>query len=222
MRTTPTACRMARQPEPRNDRHGRHEPLHAAPRPLGPTAAPGSMTTSTRTSRCAQPIQRDDWRWYTATGWPCYPTAPGAEFGSLDRDFTLADFEKDPAYQTRLDEGYKGIERTAASRGGLDSGATGKALFVSAPTMRRTRSTARARASAKPDQPLQPLGRSLANGGQQTSLALADLGSRTATNIGDLTVGGMTSAAAARAGGTAALSQGIGGAANSFMNWYWT
>jgi hypothetical protein len=31
----------------------------------------------------------------------------------------------------------------------------------------------------------------------------------------------MTSAAAARAGGTAALSQGLGGAANSFMNWYW-
>jgi hypothetical protein len=83
--------------------------------------------TSTRTSERATD-SRDDWRRYTATGRLATSTAPGAEFGSLDRDFTLADFEKDPAYQTRLDEGYKGIERTAASRGGLDSGATGKAL----------------------------------------------------------------------------------------------
>lgn len=49
-------------------------------------------------------------------------------FGSLMRDFSLADFEKDPGYQFRMDEGLKGVEGGAASRGGLLSGAALKAI----------------------------------------------------------------------------------------------
>lgn len=53
----------------------------------------------------------------------------GAEgYGSAARDFGMSDFEKDPGYQFRMDEGTKAIERSAAARGGLFSGATGKAL----------------------------------------------------------------------------------------------
>lgn len=48
--------------------------------------------------------------------------------GDLNRDFTLADFTKDPGYQFRLDEGEKGINRAASARGGFDSGASLKAL----------------------------------------------------------------------------------------------
>lgn len=51
---------------------------------------------------------------------------PGVE-GDLVRDFTLADFQKDPGYDFRLKEGMKGLESTAAARGGLLSGATLKA-----------------------------------------------------------------------------------------------
>lgn len=44
------------------------------------------------------------------------------------RSFTMGDFQQDPAYQFRLDEGMKALERSAAARGGLNSGATLKAL----------------------------------------------------------------------------------------------
>jgi hypothetical protein len=52
---------------------------------------------------------------------------PGT-FGDLNRDFTLADFQKDPGYEFRLSEGEKGINRAAAARGGLVSGAALKDL----------------------------------------------------------------------------------------------
>lgn len=48
--------------------------------------------------------------------------------GDLTRRFTNDDFVKDPGYQFRMDEGAKGVEAGAASRGGLLSGAAAKAL----------------------------------------------------------------------------------------------
>ncbi len=54
--------------------------------------------------------------------------AQSGDFGSLMRDFSMADFEKDPGYQFRMDEGTKAVEGGAAARGGLLSGAAQKAL----------------------------------------------------------------------------------------------
>lgn len=51
--------------------------------------------------------------------------APG---GELVRGFTTADYQADPGYGFRMSEGMKALERSAAARGGLMSGATGKAL----------------------------------------------------------------------------------------------
>jgi hypothetical protein len=48
--------------------------------------------------------------------------------GDFNRDFTLADFNKDPGYEFRMQEGSRGLEGSAAARGGLLSGATLKAL----------------------------------------------------------------------------------------------
>jgi hypothetical protein len=45
-----------------------------------------------------------------------------------DDRFGMADFQKDPGYQFRMDEGLKAIDRSAAARGSLNSGATLKAL----------------------------------------------------------------------------------------------
>jgi hypothetical protein len=44
--------------------------------------------------------------------------------GELVRGFTSADYQEDPGYAFRLSEGMKALDRTAASRGGLLSGAT--------------------------------------------------------------------------------------------------
>lgn len=53
-------------------------------------------------------------------------TAPG--YGKYGRDFSMADFEQDPGYAFRLEQGQKALERSAAARGGLISGNTGGAL----------------------------------------------------------------------------------------------
>lgn len=59
-------------------------------------------------------------------------SASDAEVGSLDRNFTSADLNADPVYQSGLEfglnEGTKGINARALASGGYDSGATLKAL----------------------------------------------------------------------------------------------
>lgn len=42
--------------------------------------------------------------------------------GKYARDFSMADYEQDPGYAFRLKQGMKGLESTAAARGGLLSG----------------------------------------------------------------------------------------------------
>lgn len=52
----------------------------------------------------------------------------GMQNADFQRDFTAADFNKDPGYDFRMQEGQKALERSAAARGGLQGGAFGKAL----------------------------------------------------------------------------------------------
>jgi len=53
------------------------------------------------------------------------PNAPG--YGRYAGDFTMADYQADPGYAFRLSEGQKALERSAAARAGLQSGAALKA-----------------------------------------------------------------------------------------------
>lgn len=55
---------------------------------------------------------------------------PTQDFGYLNTTYSQAgaNYEDDPAYSRRLEEGQKAIERSAAARGGLLSGATQKRL----------------------------------------------------------------------------------------------
>jgi hypothetical protein len=52
----------------------------------------------------------------------------GLENKDFQRDFTMNDFQQDPGYAFRMEEGQKAIERSAAARGGRHGGATMKAL----------------------------------------------------------------------------------------------
>ena len=49
-------------------------------------------------------------------------------FGSLARSFSMADYEADPGYAFRQQQGQQAIERSAAARGGLLSGAALKGI----------------------------------------------------------------------------------------------
>jgi len=53
-------------------------------------------------------------------------TQPG---GDYMRDFTLADFTRDPGYDFRQQQGQRGVEASAAARGGLLNGGTLKGLL---------------------------------------------------------------------------------------------
>jgi len=46
----------------------------------------------------------------------------------LTKNFAMSDFEKDPGYDFRMQEGQKALERSAAARGGATGGAALKAL----------------------------------------------------------------------------------------------
>ena len=54
--------------------------------------------------------------------------AKSRDFGKYARDFSMKDFQADPGYGFRMSEGMKAIERSAAARGGLLSGATLKGV----------------------------------------------------------------------------------------------
>lgn len=48
--------------------------------------------------------------------------------GSLAKNFTAADFQKDPGYDFRMSEGAKAVDNSAAARGGVLSGGALKAM----------------------------------------------------------------------------------------------
>jgi hypothetical protein len=50
-----------------------------------------------------------------------------ADYGKYGRDFSMSDFELDPGYAFSVSEGQKAIDRSAAARGGTQSGAALKA-----------------------------------------------------------------------------------------------
>lgn len=62
---------------------------------------------------------------YKALGQISQGTQPGAEF---NRNFTMSDFTRDPGYQFRQQEGQRGVENSAAARGGILSGGALKAI----------------------------------------------------------------------------------------------
>jgi hypothetical protein len=61
----------------------------------------------------------------TAIGQMSAGTAAGGEF---NRPFTMADFQQDPSYQFRLNQGEGALQSSAAARGGLLNGGTLKAI----------------------------------------------------------------------------------------------
>jgi len=72
---------------------------------------------------------RDDLMPYTEVGkYGLDQLLSGYKDGSLTKPFSLTDYQQDPGYQFRLQNGMDGIQSSAAAGGGLLSGATLKAL----------------------------------------------------------------------------------------------
>jgi len=128
------------------------------------------------------------------------------------KDFGMDQFKADPGYAFRLSEGQKALERSAAARGGLLSGGTGKALTRFGQDMGSQEYTnAFNRYQTERSARLAPL-QSLAGLGQTTAQQIGQQGMQTGANVGDA----IGSGAAARASGYV----GVGNALNSGLGTY--
>jgi len=109
--------------------------------------------------------------------------APGGEFS---KSFSMDDFTADPGYGFRMSEGLKAMDRNAAARGGLISGAALKAGARYGQDMASQEYTnAFNRYQTNRGNQLQPL-QSLAGIGQTATNNLASVGSNYASNVGNI------------------------------------
>lgn len=150
-------------------------------------------------------------------------------YGSAARDFSMSDFQADPGYAFRLSEGTKALERSAAARGGLLSGGTGKALQRFGQELGSQEYTnAYNRFQTNRANMLQPL-QSLAGQGQSTANTIGNYGqtmtgdinqslSNYGTNASNALIGGANARASGYVGQANALNSAIGMGTNYYQN----
>lgn len=140
---------------------------------------------------------------------------PELEAASRYTPFGMGQFQADPGYAFRMSEGMKGLERTAAARGGLISGGALKAAqrfgqemgsqeYMNAFNRYQTERNAR----------LNPL-QSLAGVGQTSTNVLGAAGQSYATGAGEAIGQG----AQARASGYMGQANALSGALGQYMNY---
>lgn len=133
----------------------------------------------------------------------------GMQDGDFQRDFNMGDFQADPGYQFRMAEGQKALERSAAARGGLQSGGTMKALAKYSQDVASSEySNVYNRFNADRDRRFNRLG-SLAGVGQTANAQVGAAGANYANQSGANTIG----TGNAVAGGRLAVGQAWSGAA---------
>lgn len=142
-----------------------------------------------------------------------------AGMGDFSRDFNMTDFQADPGYQFRMDEANKAIERSAAARGGLNSGATMKALTrynqdYASNEFQRSRDNF----NADRDRRFNRLA-SLAGIGQTAQGQLNQVGMNAANQIGSNQLAAGNATAAQHMANANAISGGIGSGMNTWMQY---
>lgn len=142
---------------------------------------------------------------------------PGGEFG---RKFSETDWKQDPGYAFRMSEGLKALDRTAASRGGLLSGATLKgATRYGQDLASQEYQNAFARYYAERENMMKPI-QSVAGVGQTTASGVAGNIGSAGANISNALAGGITGAANAQASGTMGMANALTGGLGQGINYY--
>lgn len=145
--------------------------------------------------------------------------AGAAGYGSLARPFGQADFQQDPGYAFRQAEGMRALERSAAARGGLMSGATMKGIQRFGQDLASQEyQNAFNRFQIERAARLNPL-QSLMGSGQSAANVMTGATGAAGQNIGQMQLGAGQARASGYVGGANALAgalQGVGQAASSF------
>jgi hypothetical protein len=127
----------------------------------------------------------------------------------------MEQFQQDPGYAFRMSEGMKGLERSAAARGGLLSGSTLKGIQRFGQDLgSQEYMNAFNRYQTERNAQLNPL-QSLAGVGQTTSAQLGAGGQTMAGNVGQA----MGASAQARASGYMGGANALTGALGQYMNY---
>jgi len=125
--------------------------------------------------------------------------------------FGMQQFQQDPGYAFRLSEGVKALERSAAARGGLLSGATMKGIQRYGQDLgSQEYMNAFNRYQAERQAALNPL-QSLAGMGQTTAAQLGQAGMMAGQNIGQTMMGAGAARASGYVGGANALDRALSG-----------
>jgi hypothetical protein len=135
------------------------------------------------------------------------PNSP--DYGKYARDFGMSDFQADPGYAFRLSEGQKALDRSAAARGGMISGAALKAAGRYGQDMASQEFTnAFNRYQTNRSNQLNPL-QSLMGAGQSATNFVGSAGQNYATNAGNAYGAAGQAAASGYMGQANAVGQGV-------------
>jgi len=137
-------------------------------------------------------------------------------YGSAAKNFSMADYQADPGYAFRLSEGLNALDRTAAARGGMLSGAALKGATRYGQDMASQEyQNAYNRYQTNRANILNPL-QSLAGQGQTTANTLGNASQNYATNAGNAYMNAGNAAASGYVGSANAWNNALGGATNYF------
>jgi hypothetical protein len=141
-------------------------------------------------------------------------------FGSLMHDFSASDFQTDPGYAFRLAEGQKALDRSAASKGRLFSGATIKdSINYNSGAASQEFGNAYNRYQTNRATKYNQLA-SLAGMGQVSANTIAGATNNLANNNSSNIMNAAGQEANARASAYSSWANGITGAANAGQDWY--
>jgi hypothetical protein len=148
---------------------------------------------------------------------PASAGSPIDDFGMLLKKYTGQDLVNDPGYQFRASEGQKGVERSAAGRGGLFSGQAGKELE----RFRQGLASTEFNNAFNRDQAYKGQAYGMLSGtsgsGQNAANMTGTAGANAATQSGNYITQGANAEAAGMVGGANAISSGFGNYQNYNM-----
>lgn len=137
----------------------------------------------------------------------------------FQQNFSMKDFQEDPGYQFRMDQGLKALQASAAARGGLMSGNTLKGITdYSQDYASNEYQNAYNRFTNNQSQRFNRLA-SLAGLGQTANGQVGAAGSNFANQAGAALMGGANAGAAATIGSAGAYSGALSGIGNNFMQY---
>lgn len=142
-----------------------------------------------------------------------------SQMGTLNKPFSMADFQADPGYQFALNQGQQAIERAAAAKGGNSSGATMKAMSQYNTGMANQQyGAAFDRYNTQNTNTFNRLS-SMAGLGQTANSNVSAAGMNSANNISANQIGAGNAQAAGQIGGANAINSAMGTGMNTWMNY---